>query len=107
MDSMENPDTTRVSKLIAHATGLSRREVDNAITAGRVIVNGEVVALGAQVKATDTILFDGKPVSQSTSYTYISLNKPVGYVSSRKRQGDSPTLYELLPENLRKLKPVG
>ena len=38
---------------------------------------------------------------------YLILNKPRGYVSSRKRQGDTPTLYELLPEKLRVLKTVG
>ena len=35
------------------------------------------------------------------------LNKPVGYVSSRKAQGEVPTLYELLPEKYQKLKTVG
>ena len=35
------------------------------------------------------------------------LNKPRGYVSSRKKQGDTPTLYELLPEKWQSLKTVG
>ena len=35
------------------------------------------------------------------------MNKPVGYVCSRKRQGDVPTIYELLPEQYQKLKTVG
>ena len=34
-------------------------------------------------------------------------NKPVGYVSSRRKQGETPTLYELLPEKYRELKTVG
>ena len=106
---MENNDTTRVNKLIAHATGLSRREVDNAIESGRVTVNGEKASLGAQVTSSDTVLFDGKPVKsqEAADYTYIALNKPVGYLTSRRSQGGDPTIYELLPENLRALKPVG
>ena len=107
MGYMENTDTTRVSKIIAHATGLSRREVDNAINAGRVTVNGTTAILGAQVGAADVVALDGKPVNQATDYTYLMLNKPVGYLSSRKSQGGDPTLYELLPESLRKLKTVG
>ena len=35
------------------------------------------------------------------------LNKPENYVSSRKAQGDVPTLYELLPDEYKKLKTVG
>ena len=35
------------------------------------------------------------------------MNKPVGYVCSRRAQGDTPTLYELLPKNYQKLKTVG
>lgn len=106
---MEDKDTTRVNKLIAHSTGLSRREVDNAIESGRVTVNGQKASLGAQVSSGDTILFDGKPVKgqQEADYTYIALHKPTGYLTSRRSQGGDPTIYELLPEDLRALKPVG
>lgn len=104
---MDTNDTSRVNKLIAHATGISRREADNAIAAGRVSVNGERAAMGAQVTPHDTVTLDGKPVGAQTGYTYLALHKPVGYVCSRRAQGDDPTIYELLPEEYRKLKPVG
>ncbi len=35
------------------------------------------------------------------------MNKPVGYVCSRRAQGTAPTLYDLLPEKYQKLKTVG
>ena len=35
------------------------------------------------------------------------MNKPVGYVCSRRAQGNAPTLYKLLPKEYRKLKTVG
>ena len=35
------------------------------------------------------------------------MNKPVGYVCSRRAQGGTPTLYELLPKEYHKLKTVG
>jgi 23S rRNA pseudouridine2605 synthase len=105
---MERSDTHRVNKLIAHATGISRREADNAIAAGRVTINGQKAVMGSQAGETDTVLLDGKPVVGAThTYTYLLLNKPVGYVCSRRRQGDYPTIYELLNETDRKLKPVG
>jgi 23S rRNA pseudouridine2605 synthase len=104
---MTTEDTSRVNKLIAHATGMSRREADNAILAGRVTVNGERAAMGAQVSTNDVVLIDGKPVTAQTAYTYLKFHKPVGYVCSRRAQGEYPTIYELLPEEYRKLKPVG
>lgn len=97
----------RINKFIAHATGLSRREADNAIAAGRVKINGVIAQMGAQTGPKDTVFFDGKRVGEKTNYTYIMLNKPVGYLCSRRSQGVVPTIFELLPKEYRALKPVG
>ncbi len=104
---MNAADTTRVNKIIAHAIGLSRREVDTAISAGRVTINGEKAVMGSRVRQGDTVLYDGKPVTERSEYTYLLLNKPPGYVCSRKRQGDIQTIYELLNPEQNKLKAVG
>lgn len=97
----------RLNKFLAQATGLSRREADEAIAAGRVQIGGETAILGSQAGEHDTITLDGKLVTPQTSYTYLMLNKPVGYVCSRRRQGEYPTIYELLPEKYHALKTVG
>ncbi len=104
---MNTEDTTRVNKFLAHATGLSRREIDNAVSAGRITINGSPAAMGAQVGPDDVVMFDGKPISPQQAYTYLMLNKPVGYVCSRRRQGDTPTIYELLNPDQQRLKAVG
>lgn len=97
----------RVSKYLASTTGLSRRESDNAISSGRVTVDGEKAVLGAQMSPDSVIALDGKPVQSKGSFTYLMLNKPVGYLCSRRSQGGAPTIYELLPEKYRRLKAVG
>ena len=99
--------TTRLNKFIAHTAGLSRREADEAIERGRVLVNGVRAELGSQVAPEDLVLLDGKQITEQRSYTYIELHKPVGYVCSRREQGDTPTIYSLLPPELHQLKPVG
>lgn len=104
---MTETGTTRINKLLAHATGMSRREVDNAITAGRITVNGTTAIMGTQVSATDDVRLDNKPISAQTAYTYLVLHKPVGYVCSRRPQGEYPTIYELLETGQKALKPVG
>ena len=97
----------RLNKYLAHATGMSRREADELISDGRVRVNGEVAELGSQPDEPATITIDGKAVTGPSTHTYLMLNKPVGVVCSRRQQGDTPTIYSLLPEKYRSLKPVG
>lgn len=104
---MTTEDTARVNKYIAHATGLSRREVDNAISAGRVTINDTKAIMGAQVAPRDVVRLDGKPINTQAHYTYLALHKPIGYLCSRRAQGEYPTIYELLQPRYRALKPVG
>ncbi len=99
--------SVRINKFIAHATGISRREADDAVEHGRVTVDGTTATAGARVSQGATVTLDGQPLNAPSQYQYLLLNKPVGYVCSRRRQGDTPTIYELLPPELRPLKPVG
>ena len=97
----------RLNKYLAFHLGLSRREADTLIEKGSVFVNGKPAELGGRVEDADTVTVNGKPLSAKTAYTYLALNKPAGYVSSRRQQGDNPTLYSLLPTQYHSLKPVG
>ena len=97
----------RLNKYLAFHLGISRREADDLISHGAVTVNGGPVKLGVHVEPTDIIKVEGRDVVAKTTYTYIALNKPTGYVCSRKQQGDIPTIYALLPKNYHALKPVG
>lgn len=103
-----NAGDVRLNKYIASALAIGRRQVDFLIEKGKVKVNGETPELGARVQPGDTITVNGKPLEdQSRPYLYLALNKPVGYICSRKQQGDTPTIYRLLPETYKHLKPVG
>lgn len=99
--------TQRLNKYLAYNLGFSRREADNLISSGAVIVGGTVAALGSRVTDGQVVSVNGKLVTTKQQATYIMLNKPVGYVSSRKQQGAAPTLYDLLPSELHSLKTVG
>lgn len=98
---------TRLNKHIARILGISRREADTLIDSGKVKVDGKTAVLGQQPDANAAITVDGKTIDKSSTAQYIALNKPVGYVCSRKQQGDSPTIYSLLPPDLQQLKTVG
>lgn len=104
---MQQPPTERLNKHLALQLGVSRREADQLIEKGKVAINGTAATLGARFTTGDTITVDGKPITDQTAYQYLALNKPIGYVCSRKSQGDSPTIYDLLPREFHHLKPVG
>lgn len=97
----------RLNKFLAEQLGISRRQADDLIVAGQVLVNQRPAVLGKRISPTDEIICQGRSVSHTTSRVYLGLNKPAGYVCSRKRQGDVPTIYELLPAQYQSLKTVG
>ena len=97
----------RLNKHLALSLGVSRREADNLIDKKIVKINDKIAILGARFSEGDKITVDGKEIASHTAYQYIALNKPVGYVCSRRQQGDHPTIYELLPAQYHALKPVG
>lgn len=103
----ENPTSVRLNKHLALVLGVSRREADDLIGKGSVVVNGETAALGAQVMPADDISIDGKKLTWETKKQLVLFHKPAGYVCSRKAQGDNPTIYDLLPQDLHALKTVG
>lgn len=103
----ETSELLRVNKHLALSLGISRREADNLIDQKKVKVNGQIATLGARYVTGDKITVDEKPVSAQTNYEYVAMNKPIGYVCSRRQQGDNPTIYALLPEKYHHLKPVG
>ncbi len=96
----------RLNKFVALATGMSRRAADAAIEASRVRVNGRIAELGQTPATSDVVTLDNRAITPPVNTQTIMLNKPVGYVSSRDGQG-SKTIYDLLPESLHHLKPVG
>lgn len=101
------PETTRLNKYLALQLGISRREADDLIAKGQVTINGTPAILGARLILSDTVSVKGREVTGHTAYQYILFHKPVGYVCSRRAQGDNPTIYDLLPAEFRVLKPVG
>lgn len=99
---------SRLNKFIARATGLSRRQADQVISERRVKVNGQVARIGQPVSTSDTIQLDGTELRLPVKRTLLLLNKPIGYVCSRRAQAENvQTIYQLLPPEYQALKTVG
>lgn len=97
----------RINKYIAQSGIASRRKADEIIEQGRVKVNGETVTLlGFEIRRRDKVTVDGKLV-QARQYEYYRFYKPAGYITSADDERGRKTIYDILPDNMRNLKPVG
>ena len=103
----EPPDQQlRLNKYIALSLGVSRRQADQLIERGEILLNDKPAGLGSRLSENDKVTYQGNLLTPKT-HIYILLHKPKNYVCSRRQQGDTPTIYDLLPKELHHLKPVG
>ena len=98
---------TRLNKFIASSGLCSRRKADALIEDGKVFVNGKkVTELGFTVEDKDKVVIDGKLV-RPVKHEYYRFYKPAGYITTSDDEKGRKTIYDLLPENMYNLKPVG
>ncbi len=98
---------TRLNKFIASSGLCSRRKADELIAEGKVFVNGKkVTELGFSVEEKDKVVIDGKLI-RPVKHEYYKFYKPAGYITTADDEKGRKTIYDLLPENMYSLKPVG
>jgi len=97
-DLAEEPKGDRLQKILAAAGIASRRKAEEIILAGRVQVNGKVIAeLGTKHDASrDHIRVDGKLLKGPEQQRYYLLNKPRGYVTTINDPEHRPTVMDLM-----------
>ncbi len=97
----------RLNKYIASTGFCSRRKADEYIEAGKVTVNGEIITeLGYIVSVKDRVMID-KKIIKPEPFVYIRYYKPAGYITTMDDEKGRKTIYDLLPEEVQNLKPVG
>ena len=98
---------TRLNKYIASSGICSRRKADELIESGAVLVNGKKVSeLGYSVQPKDKVFVNGKLIHPA-KHEYYRFYKPAGYITTMDDEKGRKTIYDLLPESLHSLKPVG
>ena len=89
----------RLNKYIALNLPTSRRKADDLIQSGKVLVNGKVPEVGYTVKQKDIVSVNNKNLSNTITHEYYKFYKPKGYVCSHNKQGNAPTIYDLIGKN--------
>ena len=99
--------TLKLNKYIAQCGVCSRRKADELILSGVVFVNGKKVEnLGEVVTSKDKVVVDGNLIKPD-NFVYIRFYKPAGYITSLNDEKGRKTIYDILPEEVKNLQPVG
>jgi 23S rRNA pseudouridine2605 synthase len=98
----------RLQKYLAEAGVASRRASERIIYEGRVSVNGQTITeLGTKIDpARDKVSVDGSALKPKRKL-HIALNKPAGYICTRRDPESRKIISELLPAEWANLVPVG
>ncbi len=98
----------RINKFLASAGLGSRRKVEQLILDGKIMINGKIQTnLAFDVAEDDEVKYNGNVVKLPSKFTYLVMHKPKGYLTSVSDDRERKTVMELLPSNLKFLKPVG
>lgn len=89
----------RLDRLLAHATGLSRKQAGIEIRKQRVRVGEEIVRDPGQRVAAGADIYWREQLLEKPGKVYLMLHKPAGLVCAR-RDDRHATVLELLPESL-------
>ncbi len=104
----ETPAGERIAKILSRAGVASRREAERLIEAGRVSVNGKIIASPAlNITPADKVTVDGKPVAAPEPPRLWLYHKPTGLVTTAKDEKGRQTIFDALPEGMPRVMSVG
>ncbi len=98
----------RLQKVLAEMGLASRRQAEEMIRHGRVMVNGRAARIGEKVDPSrDHIKVDGRKFTFPSEKMYLLLHKPKNTVTTREDPEGRPTVLGLVKERGVRLFPVG
>ena len=98
----------RLQKILSARGVASRRASEQLIADGRILVNGQVAALGERADPeADEILIDGQPLPDVQKKVYLMLHKPRGFVTTLSDEKGRRNAAELVADCGLRVYPVG
>lgn len=77
----------RINRYLALNNYSSRREADELIAKGVVMINGKKAKIGDKVNETDVVTVNMKVANAAKKYVYFAYNKPRGIVTHSPKDG--------------------
>ncbi len=90
----------RINRYLAKCNLGSRRDVEKLIIGGEISVNNsKCTDLSRDIKAgIDVVRYRGEIVTPVEEKLYLALNKPKGYIVSKRDEYERETVFDLLPK---------
>jgi 23S rRNA pseudouridine2604 synthase len=97
----DGPEPVRVNKWLAQSGVCSRREAEELIAAGAVMVDGErVTDVGRKIAPGQTLVLNDRAELGLGAQISVIINKPPGIVSAQPEHGQTPAARLLTAENI-------
>lgn len=91
----------KIQKILANAGLASRRQIEQWLREGRIIVNGQPAKLGDRITPEAKVKVDGRDInlikSQGKRTRVLLYHKPEGEICSRSDPEQRPTVFDHLP----------
>ncbi len=102
------PTKERIAKKLSRHGVASRRQAEEMIWQGRVMVNGTVLTTPAfLVSDQDEIKVNGQLLGVKQSLQFYLLHKPRGMITTMRDDQGRPCIADILPDDKKNLKPIG
>lgn len=98
-DLREENSRLKLQKVLADSGLGSRRDMEELIVSGRVLVNGKSAHIGQRIDSSDRVVVNGRVISRVVSPPRVLLYyKPAGEICSRDDPENRPTVFDGLPK---------
>ena len=108
MEKFQNGDKLRISKFLASKNIGSRKDIEKFILERRISLNGMTVTTPITfVEEGDQIYLDNKLINTKLKFEILKYYKPIGFITSHKKQDKRPIIFENLPDKYKNYKTAG
>lgn len=98
----------RISKFLASKNIGSRKDIEKFISERRISLNGMTVTTPITfVEEGDQIYLDNKLINTKLKFEILKYYKPIGFITSHKKQDKRPIIFENLPGKYKNYKTAG
>tara|TARA_B100000959_G_C14991483_1_gene628104 strand:- start:4159 stop:4890 length:732 start_codon:yes stop_codon:yes gene_type:complete len=108
LEKFQNGDKLRISKFLASKNIGSRKDIEKFISEKRISLNGMTVTTPITfVEEGDQIYLDNKLINTKLKFEILKYYKPIGFITSHKKQDKRPIIFENLPDKYKNYKTAG
>tara|TARA_B100000029_G_scaffold55781_3_gene50597 strand:- start:11928 stop:12668 length:741 start_codon:yes stop_codon:yes gene_type:complete len=108
LEKFQNGDKLRISKFLASKNIGSRKDIEKFISERRISLNGMTVTTPITfVEEGDQIYLDNKLINTKLKFEILKYYKPIGFITSHKKQDKRPIIFENLPDKYKNYKTAG